>query len=566
MVFPRPTNFAAGHPEHAPEHNQINEHLNQLNNRLVLTASRVEDLLQVAGDSLPTHITTAITGAEVDLRSGNRWTVAAPVTLNLPSRPDGSQYTVHVASGFQNITWPNGTEIFGLTTDDEDVWLTLVRDTDRWNVLVSSQKSGGGSPALDEPLATNLFPNPRPTGPTPHVRYGILAGVSINNDHEASMHYDVSGGGVRFAPASAIGHAGFKLPNLIADGRRYMVRFSYKIITDAQTTGSSQFTELRGPGRASSPNGPIHVVTGQMSRLETLFAKPEHQGRWIRSFPISIMAPPGNDTSDWWLTVVIGDREIAIRDFTVIDTTTGYELRDAFYPAVDSGAVWDGIPDDSPSSLYNIRQVDAEWMAQHEVAHYMTPFGTPMDDPEFVEYLSYPRGAVVSQPHLVSGSTANPVVARYANVVGGGSTAGWRNHSSGDGPLAGLIAFGGVENWTAGFPIQGFASEDWTYTDVGGGLGMIEVPGQYESGYVTMHIAGVAPAVENPAGAIFTFPVGMRPTYAQGAYVRTANDEMVYLEIMPTGEVFVRSPMAVGDTLGSVGTPKQYVALQWRMK
>lgn len=227
MVFPRPTNVAAGQPDHAPEHNQINDHLNQLNNRLVLTTSRVEDLLQVAADSLPSHNTTAITGAEVDLRNVNRWTVAAPVTLNLPSRPDGAQYLVHVASGFQNITWPNGTEIFGETAADES-WLTLVRGAGQWVVLIPS-------PEIQIP-DVDTIPIYDQTHPLFAAGLGNGSNVADFNDffgtahtsiHQATGYYlyryrtasGVSGGGsygVAWADQAAVGGVKFRWGTLEA--------------------------------------------------------------------------------------------------------------------------------------------------------------------------------------------------------------------------------------------------------------------------------------------------------------------------------------------------------------
>lgn len=66
----------------------------------------------------------------------SEWTVTAPTTLSLPaSYPAGGQHTVHVVSGYQHISWPGGTTVYGSTAAD-DVWLTLIRTTDGWTILV----------------------------------------------------------------------------------------------------------------------------------------------------------------------------------------------------------------------------------------------------------------------------------------------------------------------------------------------------------------------------------------------------------------------------------------------
>lgn len=76
----------------------------------------------------------------------SEWTVTAPTTLTFPTDfLVGGQHTVHIVSGFAHITWPVGTEVFGSTASDE-VWVTLVRTSEGWKVLVpdSSGGSGGG--------------------------------------------------------------------------------------------------------------------------------------------------------------------------------------------------------------------------------------------------------------------------------------------------------------------------------------------------------------------------------------------------------------------------------------
>lgn len=82
----------------------------------------------------------------------NEWLVQNPVTLELPVVPIGSQFTVHVVDGFQHISWPVLTEIFGSTSGSE-AWITLIRAEANWIVLVPSS---GGSGLVDVEEVTVL--------------------------------------------------------------------------------------------------------------------------------------------------------------------------------------------------------------------------------------------------------------------------------------------------------------------------------------------------------------------------------------------------------------------------
>lgn len=80
------------------------------------------------------------------LSNVNEWTVTDAVQVVLPSVNPGAQYTVHVKSGFQDLTWPALTQIVGATSQDE-AWVTLIRGDAGWIVLVPS--AGGGSGLID---------------------------------------------------------------------------------------------------------------------------------------------------------------------------------------------------------------------------------------------------------------------------------------------------------------------------------------------------------------------------------------------------------------------------------
>lgn len=92
----------------------------------------------------------------LDLSNVNEWTVSDAVQVILPQVTPGSQYTVHVKSGFQNLTWPNGTTIYG-QTDLQDVWVTLIRGDAGWNVLIPSPPLTGGSGAGLDTGWVNLY-------------------------------------------------------------------------------------------------------------------------------------------------------------------------------------------------------------------------------------------------------------------------------------------------------------------------------------------------------------------------------------------------------------------------
>lgn len=94
----------------------------------------------------PSFNTVALTAASPNIPSlgtVNNWTVTGSVQVGLPAAPAGSQFTVHVISGFQGLTWPPNTTVYGATSNTE-AWVTLIRTTSGWAVLVPSAGGGGG--------------------------------------------------------------------------------------------------------------------------------------------------------------------------------------------------------------------------------------------------------------------------------------------------------------------------------------------------------------------------------------------------------------------------------------
>lgn len=79
------------------------------------------------------------------LSSLNEWIVSNATQVLLPTGvPEGPSFLVHVKEGFQNITWPGGSTVYGGTSADFNVWVTLVRTATNWAVLIPSTGGGGG--------------------------------------------------------------------------------------------------------------------------------------------------------------------------------------------------------------------------------------------------------------------------------------------------------------------------------------------------------------------------------------------------------------------------------------
>lgn len=102
---------------------------------ITLDVSHADQALSAANPTVP------------DLANVNEWTVSGPVQVDLPPADPGSQFTVLVKSGFQGLTWPNGTQVLGETDQSDNVVVTLARLADGWTVFVSSPPLAGGSGA-----------------------------------------------------------------------------------------------------------------------------------------------------------------------------------------------------------------------------------------------------------------------------------------------------------------------------------------------------------------------------------------------------------------------------------
>ena len=70
----------------------------------------------------------------------------ADATVGIEDAPDGTVITVHVAEGWEHITWAPGITVTG-ATDTTETWVVLVRTEGAWRALVSGSGSGGDAPA-----------------------------------------------------------------------------------------------------------------------------------------------------------------------------------------------------------------------------------------------------------------------------------------------------------------------------------------------------------------------------------------------------------------------------------
>lgn len=175
------------------------------------TPITAEDLNRMEDGIAGVYRTQAITSGTFDLGTMNEWTVANPVTVALPPASPPFVCTVHVKTGFQKITWPNGTLIVGETTEN-DVWITLRRLPTGWVVLIPS---GGGSGLVDtgwsQPLnAANLGSglqfiagDASMVGPAWTLGVGSFGGVSIRRSGNNMLVY-ISGGWVKESGTGAL--------------------------------------------------------------------------------------------------------------------------------------------------------------------------------------------------------------------------------------------------------------------------------------------------------------------------------------------------------------------------
>lgn len=69
----------------------------------------------------------------------------ADATVGVEDAPDGTVVTVHVAEGWERITWAPGITVTG-ATDTTETWVVLVRAEGAWQALVSGEQEVPAEP------------------------------------------------------------------------------------------------------------------------------------------------------------------------------------------------------------------------------------------------------------------------------------------------------------------------------------------------------------------------------------------------------------------------------------
>lgn len=110
---------------------------------LAEAVSEAQEQAIATAPTLRTATLSASSPAVPELGTTNEWTVTNATTVQLPVTTAGS-FLVLVKSGFNHITWPGGTTIFGATSATTNVWVTLTRTSTGWSVLIPSGGGGGG--------------------------------------------------------------------------------------------------------------------------------------------------------------------------------------------------------------------------------------------------------------------------------------------------------------------------------------------------------------------------------------------------------------------------------------
>jgi hypothetical protein len=97
--------------------------------------SSLDELANGLLNSQSAVLTAALNEVE-SLGGINHWTVSEPTTVSLPVTGAGTSVLVHVESGYEDLTWPPGTVIYGDAGAVDEAWVTLIREEVHWSVLI----------------------------------------------------------------------------------------------------------------------------------------------------------------------------------------------------------------------------------------------------------------------------------------------------------------------------------------------------------------------------------------------------------------------------------------------
>lgn len=498
----------------------------------------------------PTFASTAVTSATITLKDMNEWTVAAPVQVSLAATDTGAQHTVHIKSGFQNITWPNGTEVFGLSSADS-TWVSIVRVVSGWRVLIASGTGGGvGSGGGSDFSVTNLFPNPLLTTPSANVNINTVGGPQGTEALEAGVvSYTGPGGCLRVVGSSANNFykVNIRMPNL-TPGRQYEVRFSYLVAGVPSSTTIP--TGLAGAVRTYTPPSSNADLTQGFNPSQLLIQASTSAtvGKWQRLFPVRFTAPSA--PTEAWVVFPVGPYDVSFKDVLVTEVTnTDWAIRDSFIPGVTIGAAWHGTENNSLSTLSVLRASDIGWISQWKTARFKTPL-TAVTDPEFMHCLSYPGSSTVVS------TTPNPVInENYTRIPG--TNPAWRGvHDGTPNSLLYGYRFGETEFLQNG---AWATPAEWEVSKAAG-VSFGEVACTYRGGIAFWKFVNVAAKVANPTGPIIVINERERPLQDVYAPVMTSAGAFVTLKVTAlTGAVTIMGSLPLGASLGIAAAPASAV-------
>lgn len=516
---------------------------------------RAEAAAAQAAPFLPQSKTSVVTAAVVQLADVNEWTVPNPVQITLPGSPLNVQYTVYVKSGFQNITWPNGTEVFG-GSGAASTWLTLIRRDAGWQVLIASGGSSGGGGGNDFSV-TNLFPNPALISASSHIVINSAGGPNNPESPPAGLvTYTGPGGCLRItgSPSAANYRVNIRMPNLTA-GKQYEVRLSYLVagVPAVTTVSGGTFGSIR---TYTPPSSNSDLVLGfNPQQLLTQAALPANAGKWMRLFPVRFTAPTA--PTEVWLTLPCGQYDISFKDVLVTEVTgSDAAIRDSFIPGVTPGATWNGVANNSQSTLSVLRSSDISWISQWKTARFTSP-ASAITDPEFMQSLSYPAGSTVVSTAV---ATMNE---NYTRVPGPPS---WRGvHDGTPGSLMYGYRFGATEFLQNG---AWATPTDWEISQAAG-VSFGEIACTYRSGVAFWKFVNVSAKVANPTSPIIIINDRERPLQDVYEPVITSVGTFVMLKVVAaTGAVSIVGNLPLGASLGIPGSSTTLAAamVSWAVK
>lgn len=468
------------------------------------------------------ELTIPASGVVTELGSHNVWTIPQPTVLILPDRLPGATHVIHVVEGFQNLSWPNGVEVFGMN-DQDSAWVQLVREEVGWSVLVGSGTGGGG---VSQPV-TNHFPHPILTSQSSLVT--DLLNAPITN---------FTGPGGTAVPLFDEGNAN-SMPNIkfalsVTPGRKYQFRVSFAAL------GPHPASTVHYVATSTTPTIP-EVQYGSILTIPMIETALLNLNKWYRTPPLVFTPAAGVTSIEVTLTI---RAKIAWNYPTLIDVTDEPQIKHPFNPEVDSEAIWLGTPNNSKSVLKSLRPIDTEWLTQKAAGRFFGE-GPPALNPEFAKPIGLRAGdqyedTRVGQDNLGAYVLTHPTV---------NSTGTWRRpyESIAVKTLMQILSFGGNS-----MPIvSNFATPaDWGTAPT---AQAIEIKVEKKGGRTVLILSNIMAKVANPAGVMFNLPAPYRPEYSMSFPIALETGAMAVLKVNLNGDITVGGTVPINSVLGISG-------------